>query len=322
MNRLFAIFALASLLALTACGKRTVRVDLVPVEDRLQPQEIERDAGMFVNDEIVMVDVSGLIANIKKEGLFSGGGNPVSDFRETLNAIERDPNAKAVVLRINSPGGTVTATDIMYRDLIAFKQRTGIPVVVCMMDVCASGGYYLSCGADYRIAHPSTITGSIGVIVQTFSIAGTLNKIGVTAAAVTSGPNKDMLSPFKPTDKKDLAIVQDLVNEFYGQFKGIVKNSRQHVKDEDWATATDGRIFTGRQAAAIGLVDEIGDLNLALAKAKELGHIKKARVISYARTGEVKGSIYAAGNVPPFKLDASVLADAAHPQFLFMWMGQ
>jgi len=313
---------LTGLLCLSGCGRRVVRVDLIPVEDRLQPQEVERDAGMFVSDQIVMIDVSGLIANMNKSSAFGSGENPVSDFRETLNAVERNGNVKAVVLRINSPGGTVTASDIMYRDLKAFKERTGIPVVVCMMDLCASGGYYLSCAADYRIAHPSTITGSIGVIVQHFSIAGTLSKIGVTATAVTSGPNKDMLSPFKPTDQKDLKLAQDLVNEFYGQFKDVVRNSHQKIKDDDWAAATDGRVFTGKQAAAIGLVDEVGDLDTALAKARELGHISKARLIMYSRTGEVKGSIYAASGIPQIKLDPAILADAAHPMFLYMWMGQ
>ncbi len=323
MKSLFVI-VLTSVFLIAGCGRRTMRVEFVPVEDRMQAQEIDRDPGMFISDQIVIVDVSGMIANFKKGGLLGDGTNPVSDFRETLGAIERNQNAKAVVLRINSPGGTVTASDIMYRDLLAFKQRTGIPVIVCMMDVCASGGYYLSCAGDYRIAHPSTITGSIGVIVQHFSIAGTLGKIGVTATAVTSGPHKDMLSPFKPTDKGDMALTQNLVNEFYGQFKDVVKKSRQHVKDEDWATATDGRILTGKQAAEIGLVDQVGDLNDALAKARQMGKIQKARIMMYSRTGEVKGSIYAAGNAPQpmLQLDPNFLADAAHPQFLYLWMGQ
>ena len=109
---------------------------------------------------------------MKSGGLFSAGHNPVSDFRETLDAIARDPSVKAVVLRINSPGGTVTASAMMYHDVLEFKKKTGKPVVACMMDVCASGGYYLSCAADYRVAYPTTITGSIGVIIETLNFNG------------------------------------------------------------------------------------------------------------------------------------------------------
>jgi ClpP class serine protease len=136
--------------ALAGCGKRVIRLDFVPVEERLEPQVIETaDADLFTTETVAMLTVSGLISNMKSGGMLSQGTNPVSDFRETLDAVARDPSVKAVVLRINSPGGTVTASDMMYKDVLAFKQKTGKPVVVCMMDLCASGGYY-------RPARPTT----------------------------------------------------------------------------------------------------------------------------------------------------------------------
>ncbi len=217
-----------TLMALVGCGNRTIRLDFVPTSEALEPQTIESaDAGVFTSDKIAMITVSGLIANARASSLLSQGSNPVSDFRETLDAVARDASVKAVLLRINSPGGTVTASDMMYKDVLAFKKKTGKPVVCCMMDVCASGGYYLSCASDYRIAYPTTITGSIGVIVETVNINGTLKKIGVATESVKSGPNKDMVSPFKPAVSPDAPLSdtdRDLLQRWSISF---MKDSRE-----------------------------------------------------------------------------------------------
>lgn len=314
---------------LGACGNRVLRFDLVPVEEQLSPQVIEQDEGVFVTDKIAMIDLSGLISNAKSKSLLSEGHNKVSDLRETLNAIERDPSVKAVVLRINSPGGTITATEMMYRDLLEFKKRTHKPVVTVMLDVCASGGFYVSCASDYRIAYPSTITGSIGVIIQTVNFSGTMSKLGISAKAFTSGPNKDMLSPLRPLSESDSALAQNMVNEFYGQFLHVVKTAHPNVKEADWPMLTDGRVVTGKDAVKYGLVDQTGDIDAALAKAKEMAGIKKAQIIQYTRHDEHKGSVYAAGepvspqvNLMNFNIDLSELTPALHPQFLYLWAGQ
>jgi protease-4 len=262
----------------------------------------------------------------------------VSDFRETLDAIAKDDNVKAVVLRINSPGGTVTGSAMMYHDLLEFKAKTHKPVVTCMMDLCASGGYYLSCASDYRIAYPTTITGSIGVIVESININGTLKKIGVATEAVKSGPNKDMASPFKPAEsmdkpltENDRELLQNVVTQFYEGFKEVVKKSPQHIKDSDWGMLTDGRVVTGKDAAAYGLIDEVGDLNGALAKAKAMANIKKAKVVIYKRSDEAAGSVYASnpgiGNATPqmnllnLNVDLGDLIPRGQSEFLYMWTG-
>jgi len=337
--RLYALAAFVVPFVFAGCGNRTIRLDIVPVEARLEQKEVETsDAGMFTGDKVAMITVSGLIANMKSGSLLSSGSNPVSDYRETLDAITRDPSVKAVILRINSPGGTVTASDMMYKDTLEFKKKSGKPVVVCMMDVCASGGYYLSCAADYRIAYPTTITGSIGVIIETANFNGTLHKIGVATESVKSAVNKDMGSPFKkpvdpdaPLTENDRELLQQIVNQFYDGFKGVVKASPQHIKDADWTMLTDGRVVTGRDAVGYGLIDEVGTLDSAIRKAKSLAHIDKAKIIVYSRKDETRGSIYAdnpgIGNTQPtvnmlnINVDLGDLIPKGQSQFLYLWSG-
>lgn len=333
-----AALALLAAPLFAGCGNRALRIDLVPVEDHLTPEVVESsDADAFTSDKIAMVQVSGLIANMKSSSLLSPGTNPVSDFRETLDAIARDPSVKAVVLRMNTPGGTVTASDMMYKDLLEFKKKTHKPVVCCMMDVCASGGYYVSCAADYRIAYPTTITCSIGVIIETLNLNGTLKKLGIDNESVKSGPNKDMGSPFKkpadpdaPLDPNDRKLLQGIVDQFYAQFKGVVKASPNHIKDADWGMLTDGRVVSGKDAAQLGLIDETGDLDLAIAKAKEMAHIKRAKIITYSRYDEVHGSIYASTpshntqpqvNMVNLNVDLGDLIPRGQSQFLYLWSG-
>ena len=337
MKTIFPALLIAGVCALGGCGSRTIRIDLVPSDSRLEPQVIESaDVPWWTCDKVAMVTVSGTISNSRSSDLLSSGPNKVSDFRETLDTIAQDPMVKAVVLRINSPGGTVTGSAMMYHDLQEFKKKSGKPVVTCMMDVCASGGYYLSCASDYRIAYPTTITGSIGVIMETVNINGTLKYIGVATEAVKSKPNKDMGSPFKPAvsmDKplteNDRALLQAIVNQFYDGFKDVVKASPQHIKEADWDTVTDGRVVTGKDALPYGLIDEVGDIDKAIAKAKSLAHIEHARVITYSRSDDAKSSVYAnsptAGqpqvNVLNLNLDLGDLIPRGKSEFLYLWTG-
>jgi protease IV len=337
MKTLFPALLIAGACALAGCGNRTIRIDLVPTDSRLAPQVIESaDVPWWTCDKVAMVTISGTISNSRSSDLLSSGPNKVSDFREALDAIAQDASVKAVVLRINSPGGTVTGSAMMYHDLQEFKKKTQKPVVTCMMDVCASGGYYLSCASDYRIAYPTTITGSIGVILESVNVNGTLKLIGVATEAVKSGPNKDMGSPFKPAasiDKpltdNDRQLLQTIINQFYDGFKEVVKTSPQHIKDSDWAMLTDGRVVTGKDAVTYGLIDEVGDIDKAIAKAKALAHIEHARVITYSRSDESKSSVYANSptsgqpqvNVLNLNLDLGDLIPLGKSEFLYLWTG-
>jgi protease-4 len=225
-----------------------------PVEEMLV-----RDAkGCFCRDKVAIIDVDGLIVNAKTGGLLGGDHeNPVSLFRERLQAAADDKHVKAVVLRINSPGGAVTASDIMYQDLLHFRHETRKPVVACMMDVAASGGYYLAMGSDVVFAHPTTVTGSIGVIMNLYDATGLFTKIGVASNPIKSGPNKDIGNPIRPMTDEERAILQGMIDQFYGQFVKVVACGR-HMTDAQVRKLADGRVYTGVEAKELGLVDHVG----------------------------------------------------------------
>src|SRR5262245_914540 len=264
------------LLAVSACSGLRFVVDMVPAEDELTETVVMEDEGARSGTKVALIDVTGLIADANKAGILAPGENPVSRFVESLKRAEDDDDVKALVIRINSPGGTVTASDVMHREVLNFKQRTGKPVVVSMSDVAASGGYYLACAGDEIVANPTTVTGSIGVIIQTVNVAEGLKKIGVKAESITSGPNKAMGSPFEPMPQEHRDLLQDLVNEFYGNFKTIVVESRPKLSPADLEWITDGRVVTGRRAVEVGLVDRLGDLRDAFGAAKTRANLEKA----------------------------------------------
>jgi protease-4 len=239
-----------------------------------------------------------MLLNARRSGLLTEGDNPVSLFAEQLNKAAEDNDVKAVILRINSPGGTVTATDMMYRQVRRFREKTGKPVVALQMDIAASGGYYLSCAADHIIAYPSTITGSIGVIIQTFTLKPMLERWGVGLEALTSGKNKAAGSPLGTLTDEHRAILQGLVNDFYARFREVVKQARPKIPQDQFAQVTDGRVYSGDAALGMGLVDQVGDLYDAHAKAKELAKIQRADMVRYHRPLSYTPTPYAAAPHP------------------------
>jgi len=277
----------------------------------------------------VVIDVDGLLTNQRRKGLFGLGQNPVSLFVEKIDKAQRDPDVRAMIVRINSPGGGVTASDIMYRRLVQFRQARGVPVIAIIEDVGASGGYYIACGADVILAHPTTVTGSIGVIVQTVSFAGTMRLLGITSQGVTSGKHKDMASPFKPLDKEDLAILQDMVNAFHARFVHIVASGRPKMKKEKVEALADGRVYTARQALAHGLIDGLAYMDDAIVRAKADAHLERAKVVMYHRPFGGKSSFYSAAAPPAPQgqgnlLNVSVgqLPGFDQPRFLYLWTGR
>ena len=167
----------------------------VSTDQALVETVIYREAA-FASDKILVADVDGLLINAHATELFGRGEHPVGLLLEQLDKARRDRSVKGVVLRINSPGGAVTAAELMHQEITRFREKTGAPVVAALMDVAASGGYYVACACDEIIAQRSTVTGSIGVLMQTFDLTGTMAKLGIGADAITSGPHKDAGSPF------------------------------------------------------------------------------------------------------------------------------
>jgi protease IV len=272
---------------------------------------------------IAVVDVDGLLLNTDFAGLGSAGENPVSVFRERLDAIACNPCVRGVVLRINSPGGGVTATDIMWHDLNVFKTRTHLPVVACLLDVGAGGAYYVATAADQIVAHPTTITGGIGVILNTYNLQDALQQFNVLAVPIKSGDKIDLASPTKAMDAQQKKLLQAMADEFHNRFRDIVGRGRPEANLED-KTLLDGRVFTATEAMNRKLIDTIGYLDDAVEMARQMGHAHGAQVVLYHRARDWAHSPYSTTpNIPagistlPISLpgyDRSRL-----PGFLYLW---
>ena len=284
---------LTLVLCLIGCGPTTITIG-PPGPGRLKSKTVLSD-GAFVTQRIALVDMTGMIYNANKPSLLSPGENPVSLLHEKLEMAAKDQKVKAVILRINSPGGTVTATDVMYRQVMRFKTKTSKPVIALMMDVAASGGYYLACSADQIVAYPSTVTGSVGVLLQTVSLKPALTKIGIHAETFTSGPNKDVGSFLSTLTDEHRTILQNLVDDFYRRFVEVVRERRPAIPNDQFDTVTDGRVLSGDQALKRGLVDQIGDLHSAFELAKSVAKVRRADLVLYHRPMAYVGSPYARG---------------------------
>lgn len=239
--------------------------------------------GQAKGGKVAMIDVRGFLTDDADRGLLGSRPNPVQEVVSRLDLAEADESVAAVVLKVNTPGGTTTASDVLYHEIANFRKRTGKPVVVAMMDVAASGGYYLSLPADHILAHPTTITGSVGVVFYLPRVRGLFDELGVRVDVAKSGEHKDMGSPFRePTDEEN-ALVTAIVDEMADRFLGLVKEHRG-LSDQALADVATARILTADQALSLGLVDQVGYLEDAFAKARELAGLDPdAPVVVYRR---------------------------------------
>jgi protease-4 len=257
-------------------------VDLGGRRAEYKEKLVEGDSS--IESKIAMIDVEGVLSSEQEESLFSSKESQVVSLVEKLRLAEADPNVKAVIIRIDSPGGDVTTSDICYNELLGFKNRKKVPVVAAFMGVAASGGYYLASACDTLVAHPTTITGSIGVISMHFSLAGLLDKIGVKVDAIKSGPNKDMGSPFRAMTEEDRKLLQSLIDQFYARFISVVVSGRKgRLTEAQVRTLADGRVYTAEQALEAKLVDRVGYLDDAVSEAKARANLSKAKLVMYSR---------------------------------------
>ncbi|MFQ5596724.1 MAG: signal peptide peptidase SppA [Nitrospiria bacterium] len=211
-------------------------------------------------DKIALIRIEGIIFDSRK-------------FVKELRRFHKDPKVKAILVRIDSPGGAVAPSQEIY-DALKKIQLTGDKKIVASMGtVAASGGYYIASATDVIFANPGTLTGSIGVIMELTNFEGLLKKVGVASVTIKSGKNKDVGSPFRKMKKEERALLQRVLNDVHNQFIEAVAEGRSLTIDAVRKLA-DGRIFTGRQARAVGLVDELGSLEFAIERAAELGGIK------------------------------------------------
>jgi protease-4 len=295
------------LLVLTA-GCITVKVSLFEEPGPLK----EKTVSGYGRDKVLLLDISGVILEGPHRilGLLKGVTSPAR-VKEELEKAAKDRRIKAVVIKINSPGGTVAASDVILHDLLAFKAERGVPVVVCLQGLATSGGYYVAQAGDTIIAYPTCITGSIGVLAMKLNLRGLMDKVGVDEDMVKSGRWKDFWSPFRPASPKEKEMMQQVIDQFYRGFVDVVATGR-NLSLKEARQAADGRIFTADQARDLKLVDQLGYLDDALDLAKtKAGLPKEARVVRYHRPGSYKPTIYS--RLPDLDLEM------AGPQFLYIW---
>ncbi len=312
---------LVSVLLLQGCS--VLSIDLQP---RIRPLKEETVEGKGTS-KILLMDVSGVLSDETGSSLSLGTPPPkvpvVARVREELQKAEEDQDLKALIVRINSPGGTITASDLIYREVVAFKQRKKVPVIAVMMDVGASGGYYAALAADTIMALPTTVTGSIGVVMLTVNAQGLMEKIGVAPLIIKSGDKKDAGSPFRQLTADERAIFQSVIDQMYGRFVTLIVQSRRIPEDRVRAFA-DGRIYTAEQAKALGLVDSIGYMDDAVAAARKAAGVEQARVVMYHRPREYRSNFYSTTppDAPGIEASLGQLAGAisgAGPRFMYLW---
>lgn len=230
-----------------------------------------------VPDRVAVINISGTIISgaDSKDNIFSQTSGVTSgSIMKQIREAAADDSVKALVLRIDSGGGSATAAEEVGRELKRFKEKTKKPIVATMGNTGASAAYWIAaCASDKVYANATTLTGSIGVYMPYMNTEELFKKIGVTSNKIKSGPYKDIMSSDRPMTPEEQAILQNIVNEIYEQFVTTVAVGRK-MEESKVKTLADGRVYTGLQAKNLGLVDEIGDYYDALAAAGELGKIK------------------------------------------------
>lgn len=274
--------------------------------------------------KIAVITIEGLIM----ESMGAGPGT-VSTVRNTLKAIEEDENVVGVLLAIDTPGGGVTASDRIYHDLVEFKKKTKLPIHAVFYDVAASGGYYVAMAADHITAHPTTVTGSIGVISKFYNFSGAMDKIGVSVNVIKSLNSqgkvsfKDIGSPYRPMTSEERALLQGLITEMWERFTAVVIEGRTgKMKPEKIRELADGRVFTGEQAKAAGLVDAVGYREDVYKAIREAAKEPEAKIVAFKKEPGLKEMLGLASQVgSPESLTTAAarqfLSDQA--SFLYLW---
>ncbi len=287
----------------------------VSITEEVQPLT-ERVISGEGRDKILLLDLAGFISSQDRDPPLGGRKQPglLARVREELDRARGDSSVKAVVLRINSPGGGVTASDVLYHELQQFKRDTGVKILAHIMDLGTSGAYYASLAADRITAQPTSVTGSIGVIMFRLDATGLMQKVGVQSIEISSGDRKGMGSPFRALAPEERAIFQNIIDSLDDRFVGIVAEARKIPVDAVKKLA-DGRIYTSREALDAGLIDGIGYLEDALADARKLANIERASVVTYFRPGEYRANLYSLNLI---NIDMGVLAEPG-THFLYVW---
>lgn len=274
---------------------------------------------------VALIDIDGMLANRNRVGLMSWGTNPVADFRAKLDFARCRNDVCAVVIRIHSPGGTVTACDMMWNDLNRFKEETGLPVIVCLMDVAASGAYYIATAGDWIVAHPMSITGGIGVIFNYYDMQTFLSATNLVSVPVKSGSNVDMGSPIREMPDSTRELIESMAGDYQSRFHDRIRESRGIEVSDDIPFA-DGRILCADEALSVGLVDSIGYLEDAIELAANQAGKSKPQTLVLHRRRDRADTPYAITPANPiqkgmFPIDIPGIQREELSMFLYLWQG-
>jgi protease-4 len=320
-----AFFFLLSLLVFSGCGG--VNVSLFPETKPLEEKVLEGEG----KPKILLVDLDGVISfKDETDALkIKTGPSKVAFFREALHKAEADSDIAGVIVRINSPGGSVAASDTIYHEIMSFKQRKKIPITAYIMELGASGGYYVAAASDRIVASPTAITGSIGVIAMKFNIEGLLSKIGVSDETYKSGPKKDFWSPLRPSTAEEKKMFQGIIDKLFSRFVDVVSvNRRKLLTEKEVMTLADGRILTAGEALDARLIDQVAYLDETIDAMKKALNIEQAKTITYIRPKTFKSNIYSEYSEMPLlgpevvnliSINAEGFSFFSGVQFMYLW---
>jgi protease-4 len=311
--------ALALIAALHAPAPAQGFLDIfAPKVTKVEEEVVSGDAA--AQHKILLIHINGIITSSTDGGLAPRMATP-DRLRWQLEKAAKDPWVRGIILEINSPGGEVTASDVMYR--LVKEMRASKKVVALMGDIAASGGYYIAAGAERILAHPTTITGSIGVIMHGANMSGLLEKLGVKLVTIksTTTPMKDILSPAREMTPEEKKLLEDILDDMYARFASVVGDSRK-LKPEQVRQLADGRIYTASQALKNGLIDEIGYREDAVKAVTKLAKMPSAKLIRYKKPvnflealGGVENMFQ---NISGWLSEPTTLLEQALPKFMYL----
>ncbi|TWT93741.1 signal peptide peptidase SppA [Stieleria varia] len=290
---------------------------------RLAPVLVSGSTQSGTQAKVAVIDVDGLLLDKNISGFGSMGENPVALFREKLDAVREDANVTALVLRINSPGGGVTASDMMCHELEKLKTERKMPVVACLMDTGTGGAYYLASHCDQVISHPTTIVGGIGVILNVYNLEDTMGSFNILSTPVKSGEQIDAGTPERTMADEELEMLQAIADSFHLRFTDHIARVRSKATDaKSWS---EGQVFSGQRAVELGLVDRVGYLDDAIELAQQMsGATSDSGVVMYRRDNDraytpldVTPNQPTMSSLLPIKMPG--LDRSSMPTFLYLW---
>jgi protease-4 len=292
------------------------------------PGELEESVVLgSAGPKLALIEVSGVISDEEGRARLGFAERPsmVVETRNSLDRAAEDPDVVGILLRINTPGGSVSASDTLYHEIEVWKSKQKHPVVAYLNGMATSGGYYIAMASDRVIAHPASVTGSIGVIMPGLSIEGLMQKYGVVDQTIKSGPFKDAGSVLRDMTSQERAQLSSVIDDFFARFVDVVAMGRPALSREKVAALADGRVYSAKQALDAGLVDQLGYLEDAVADLEQRAGITESRVVIYHRANQTRENIYSrVPNIAVQVTDVNLLPirrSELSPGFYYLWPG-